>query len=142
MAEVKTGPNDGNVQQFLEQVEHPKRRADGLAMLKIMQEVTGHPAKMWGNSIVGFGSYHYMYASGRTGDWLLTGFSPRKTSLTVYIMSGFDRYEALMAQLGTYKTGKSCLYIKKLEDVDLSILKELIRESTQYMLNKYGPGAI
>ena len=87
-------------------------------MLEMMQELTGEKPEMWGPSIVGFGSYHYKYASGREGDWFLTGFSPRKQSLTLYIMSGFSRYEELMEKLGKYKTGKSCLYIKKLEDVD------------------------
>lgn len=98
-----------------------------------MEEITGEPAKMWGDSIVGFGSYHYKYASGQEGDWMLTAFSPRKQNLTLYIMPGFERYENLMKQLGKYKTGKSCLYIKKLEDVDLEVLKELIDLSVKQM---------
>jgi hypothetical protein len=92
---------------------------------------------MWGPSIVGFGSYHYVYASGREGDWPLTGFSPRKQDLTLYIMAGFDRYEALMAKLGKCRTGKSCLYIKRLADVDLRVLKQLVSESVKYMKRTY-----
>lgn len=92
---------------------------------------------MWGSSIVGFGSYHYQYASGREGDWPIVGFSPRKQNLTLYIMNGFDRYESLLARLGKHKTGKSCLYLNKLEDVDLQLLRELIQESVAYMKNKY-----
>ena len=105
-------------------------------MLRIMEEIVGEPPKMWGGSIIGFGSYHYKYASGREGDWMLTGFSPRKQSLTLYIMSGFSRYDELLSKLGKYKTGKSCLYIKKLEQVDAAVLKELIAASVDYMRNK------
>lgn len=93
---------------------------------------------MWGPSIVGFGEYHYRYESGREGDFLITGFSPRKNALTIYIMPGFARYDALMARLGKFKTGRSCLYINKLDDVDLSVLEELIASSVQYMVGKYG----
>jgi hypothetical protein len=100
-------------------------------ILQMMENITGEKPKMWGDSIVGFGSYHYKYASGREGDWFLTGFSPRKQNLTVYIMSGFKRYDELMARLGRHKTGRSCLYVKKLEDVDLSVLEELIRLSVE-----------
>ncbi len=137
MAELKTQRNDGDVQAFLQSITHEKRREDSLAMLEIMQAITGEPPKMWGNSIVGFGDYHYKYESGREGDFFITGFSPRKQSLTLYIMAGFDRYNDLMARLGQYKTGKSCLYINRLEDVDPDVLKELIRESVQYMIKRY-----
>ena len=89
---------------------------------------------MWGTSIIGFGSYRYKYASGREGEWMLTGFSPRKQNLTLYIMPGFENYETLLANLGKYKTGKSCLYINKLEDVDLSVLEELVRQSVDHMV--------
>jgi hypothetical protein len=92
---------------------------------------------MWGDSIVGFGSYHYKYKSGREGDWFLTGFSPRKQSLTLYIMSGFDEYDALLSQLGKFTTGKSCLYIKDLEDVDPGILRELVRQSAEHVAAAY-----
>ena len=142
MATLKTTPNDADVQSFLEGVEHAKRQEDSWKMLEIMREETGHAPKMWGSSIIGYGSYHFVYASGREGDWMLTGFSPRKTSLTVYIMNGFERYDDLLAQLGKFKTGKSCLYVKQLEDVDEGILRQLIRESCQYLLEKYGPGAV
>jgi hypothetical protein len=106
--------------------------------MKWMEEITGLPPKMWGPSIVGFGTYHYKYDSGREGDMLKIGFSPRKAALTVYIMPGFRRYEELMEMLGKHKTGKSCLYIKKLTDVNESVLKELCQESWAYMNEKYG----
>ena len=99
----------------------------------MMADITGEKPVMWGPSVVGFGSYHYKYASGREGDWMITGFSPRKQALTLYIMPGFDRYDDLMVKLGKYKTGKSCLYINKLEDVDKNILHELIAHSVKYM---------
>ena len=106
---------------------------DSLVVLKMMEEVTGEPAEMWGTSIVGFGSYHYRYASGREGDMMLTGFAPRKQALTLYIMGGHERYEELMAKLGKHRTGSSCVYINKLADVDLDVLRELIAESVAYM---------
>lgn len=137
MAELKTKPNDASVEDFLNSVEHEKRRRDAFEVLKIMQDITGQPPRMWGGSIVGFGSYHYKTSSGQEGDWPITGFSPRKQSLTLYIMPGFDRYEELMTQLGKYKTGKSCLYINKLEDVNQDVLKTLIRESYELMDEKY-----
>ncbi|MBC8329874.1 MAG: DUF1801 domain-containing protein [Planctomycetes bacterium] len=132
MAELKTKQHDGDVEAFLDAVEPEQRRRDSRAVCRIMQEVTGEPPKMWGPSIVGFGSYHYVYASGREGDWMLSGFSPRKQALTLYIMSGFTRYDELMAKLGKYKTGKACLYLKKLEDVDEKVLRELIRLSVAH----------
>jgi len=133
MAELKTKKNDASVERFLNAVDHPKRREDAWRVLEIMKKVTKEEPKMWGPSIVGFGSYHYRYASGQEGDWMLVGFSPRKTALSVYIMSGFDAYDELMSQLGKYKTGKSCLYINKLEDVDLKVLENLIKQSVAYM---------
>ncbi len=138
MAELKTTPNQQSVTQFLDSVEDEQKHADGYALLELMQEVTGEPPRMWGDSIVGFGSYHYRYASGREGDWFLTGFSPRKQNLTLYIMAGFDRYETLLEQLGKHKTGKSCLYIKRLEDVDRQVLRQLVEESVQHMKKTYG----
>jgi len=134
---MKTILNDGNVHEFINKVENEKRKTDSHQVLTLMKEITGEEPKMWGDSIVGFGKYHYKYDSGREGDMCMVGFSPRKTSLTVYIMPGFEKYDDLMQQLGKYKTGKSCLYIKKLEDVDLDILKTLINESFQYMDKKY-----
>lgn len=137
MAENKTKPTAVDVEKFLNSVENDKRREDSLALLKIMKSVTRMQPKMWGPSIVGFGSYHYKYESGREGDFLMTGFSPRKQSLTVYIMTGFKRYDALMKKLGKHTTGQSCLYIKKLEDIDIPTLKELIKESLAHMKKSY-----
>ena len=102
-----------------------------------MRAATGSRARMWGTSIVGFGSYHYKYASGREGYWMLVGFSPRKQNLTLYIMPGFKTFDKLMAKLGKYKTGKSCLYIKKLDDIDESVLRKLVAGSVKYMRSKY-----
>ena len=131
MAELKTKKNKESVTQFLNGIEDEKRRKDAKAVLKMMKEITGEKPSMWGPSIVGFGHYHYKYASGRENDWFKVGFSPRKTALTLYLMTGFNRYQELMAKLGKYKTGKSCLYIKKLEDVDNDVLRELITESME-----------
>ena len=133
MNESKTRPTDVKAEDFLEAVEHPTRKRDGFELLRIMKEVTKKKPVMWGPSIVGFGSYHYKYESGREGDMPLTGFSPRKQSLTVYIMPGFDEYEDLLSRLGKHKVGKSCLYINKLADVDISVLKELIAKSVEKM---------
>lgn len=133
MAENKTKQNDQSVTKFISKVEDPQKRADSQAIIKLMKQVTREEPKMWGGSMVGFGRYHYKYDSGREGDWFITGFSPRKQNLTLYIMPGFDKYESLMEQLGKHKTGKGCLYIKKLEDVDKKVLKELINQSFQYM---------
>ncbi|MEQ8417237.1 MAG: DUF1801 domain-containing protein [Imperialibacter sp.] len=135
--ELKTKVNDVSVEGFLDKVEDEKKRNDAFEVLKLMKEVTGEKPKMWGSSIVGFGTYRYKYASGQEGDWMITGFSPRKTSLTLYIMPGFGRYEELMQKLGKYKTGKSCLYINKLTDVDIDVLKTLVKESVDYMKDKY-----
>ncbi len=133
MATLKTRPNDKSVEAFLQGVDHEKRRQDSFTILELMQEVTGEEPVMWGDSIIGFGSYHYKYASGREADWFLTGFSPRKQSLTLYIMSGFEQYDALLDKLGKFKTGKSCLYVNKLEDVDPETLRELVRQSVEHM---------
>lgn len=133
MAELKTQPNDDSVVEFLNNVNDETKRRDCFAILELMQRVTGAEPRMWGSSIVGFGQYHYTYASGREGDWFLTGFAPRKQNLTLYIMAGFDRYTELMARLGKHSTGKSCLYVKKLADIDLDVLAELIEESVRHM---------
>ena len=134
MAELKTKPTDHSVEAFLNSVADDQKRQDSFTILNLMAEVTGDEPQMWGDSIVGFGRYHYKYASGREGDWFLTGFSPRKQSLTLYIMAGFDDYDNLMAQLGKYKTGKSCLYIKKLKDIDQAVLRELVKQSVEHMV--------
>ncbi|MDA0684602.1 MAG: DUF1801 domain-containing protein [Bacteroidetes bacterium] len=138
MATPKTVPHDASVVDFLNAVENPERKADAMKALDIMMEVTGEKPKMWGPSIVGFGSYHYVYASGREGDWPLTGFSPRKQALTLYIMAGFGHYDELMSRLGKHKTGKSCLYVKRLSDIDESVLRELIAASVDHMKSTYG----
>jgi hypothetical protein len=134
MAEVKTKPTQQSVVEFLNHVTDEVKRQDCFAILEMMKEVTQAEPVMWGDAIVGFGNYHYHYASGREGDMPLTGFSPRKQNLTVYITSGFDQYGALMQKLGKHTTGKSCLYIKRLQDIDLPTLKELVRQSVEYMI--------
>ncbi|MBA3533248.1 MAG: DUF1801 domain-containing protein [Ardenticatenales bacterium] len=126
MAEIKTKPTDDSVMAFLDTVEGEHRRQEGLMILDLMREITGVEPKMWGSSIVGFGEYHYVYASGREGDWFLTGFSPRKQNLTLYAQGGFAHHGALLEKLGKHKMGKGCLYIKKLEDIDLPTLRTLI----------------
>lgn len=133
MSELKTQKNDGDVEAFLHSVENKRRREDSFVILDLMREVTGEPGALWGTSIVGFGSYHYKYASGREGDWFVTGFSPRKQNMTLYIMPGFEQYNDLLSKLGKHKTGKSCLYINKLDDVDLDVLRELVAQSADYM---------
>ena len=130
---MKTVKNDSPVLDFLNNVEHNKRREDGLKILELMTEVTGEKPAMWGDSIVGFGSYTYKYKSGREGEWMYVGFSPRKQNLTLYIMDGFDSYDELLGKLGKHKTGKSCLYINKLEDVDEDVLRKLIAKSVDHM---------
>ncbi len=132
MAQNKTTPTDNSVQAFLQTVDE-KRRADCEALLALMEEETGEPPVLWGDSMIGFGSYHYRYASGREGDWFLVGFAPRKQNLTLYIMAGFEQYEALMARLGKHTTGKSCLYIKRLADIDQAVLRELVSQSVAHM---------
>jgi len=133
MTTLKTRPSDQDASAFLAKIEDPQKRADSQAILEMMQRVTGQPAVMWGDSIVGFGRYHYKYASGREGDWFVTGFSPRVQNLTLYIMAGFEAYDSLLAKLGKHKTGKSCLYIKRLSEIDLETLEALIRASVEHM---------
>ena len=137
MAELKTKQNTANVTTFLGAVVDRQQRADAKKISAMMRTATGSRAKMWGTSIVGFGSYHYKYASGQEGDWPMVGFSPRKHSLSLYIMPGFGQFEKLMAKLGKYRTGKSCLYIKRLADVDEAVLKKLIGGSVKHMRQKY-----
>ena len=136
-ANNKTRPTDDCVEDFLNSVEHAGRREDSFEMLEIMTRLSGQQPVLWG-SIVGFGQYHYKYDSGREGDMFLTGFSPRKTALTAYIMGGFTAYDDLMSRLGKYKIGKSCLYITRLSNVDRSVLEDLIGQSLTYMRDKYG----
>ena len=133
MSEVKTKPNKAKVEDYLNGVENDTKREDSFAILELMKQVTGVEPIMWGDSIVGFGTYKYKYASGKEGEWMVTGFSPRKQNLTLYIMSGFDEYDGLLEKLGKHTTGKSCLYIKKLEDVDQDVLRELVGKSVDHM---------
>ena len=131
MAELKTKVNTASVEKFLDAVPDEQARKDCYEILKIMKQVTKEEPKMWGASIVGFGSYHYKGASGREGDWMLTGFSPRKQNLTLYLMHGFDVHKDLLKKLGKHKTSMGCLYIKKLADVDKKVLKELVAASVK-----------
>jgi uncharacterized protein YdhG (YjbR/CyaY superfamily) len=137
MAENKTQPTKASVASFIAAIEDKERRAEVRKVAAMMRKATGKKAQMWGPSIVGYGTYHYKYASGREGDFMITGFSPRKQALTVYILPGFENFEALMSKLGKYKTGKSCLYIKRLSDVDENVLERLISESVKYMRKHY-----
>ena len=129
MAELKTKRKTASVEKFLNSVADEQRRKDCFQLLEIMKAATKAEPAMWGTSIVGFGRYQYAYKSGRELEWFLVGFSPRKQDLTLYIMPGLERYPSLMKKLGKHKTGKSCLYIKKLEDVDLATLEQLIKQS-------------
>ena len=136
MSELKTQRNKGSVTGFLESVKNKKHREDSYVILEIMKKITGEEPEMWGTSIIGFGTYHYKYKSGREGDWFLCGFSPRVQSLTLYIMTGFSKYDELLSRIGKYKTGKACLYINKIEDIDLKILKQLIKESVDFLKSR------
>ena len=133
MSTLKTQKTEASVEKFLNSVNEEKKRKDSFTILEIMKEITGEEPAMWGPSIIGFGSYHYKYKSGREGDWFLTGFSPRKRSLTLYLHSGFDQHKSLLESLGKHKTGKGCLYINKLDDVDKGVLKELIVKSVNHL---------
>ncbi|HYH95537.1 DUF1801 domain-containing protein [Hyalangium sp.] len=133
MAELKTKKTETSVEDFLAGITPEKKRKDAIAISDLMKKVTKSEPKMWGTSIVGFGNHHYKYESGREGDWFLVGFSPRKANLTLYIMPGFSNYDALLAKLGKYKTGKSCLYIHTLDDIDVPTLRELIKSSVAEM---------
>ncbi|MDH3549324.1 MAG: DUF1801 domain-containing protein [Gammaproteobacteria bacterium] len=137
MAENKTQATGASVAAFINSIDDKQQRADARKVAAMMRKATGKRAKMWGPSIVGYGAYHYKYASGREGDFLMTGFSPRKQALTVYVIPGFTPFEALMNKLGKYKTGKSCLYIKRLSDVDEKILEQLIDRSVKHMREHY-----
>ncbi|MEX2570895.1 MAG: DUF1801 domain-containing protein [Gemmatimonadota bacterium] len=137
MSDLKTKPDDASVQGFLDSAAEGERRQDCQRLIESMRAATGAEPKLWGGSMVGFGSYHYRYESGREGDFFVTGFAPRKRSLTLYIMSGFDRYDLLMSKLGKYSTGKSCLYVKRLADIDFGVLEALIAASVEHMRQNY-----
>jgi len=131
MAELKTKLNNASVDEFITSIKDEQKRADCFQIAEIMKRVTKAEPKMWGTSIIGFGNYHYKYKSGREGDWFITGFSPRKQNLTLYVMGGFRGHEDLLKKLGRHSLGEGCLYIKKLEDVDTKVLKELVTKSVK-----------
>lgn len=138
MSDLKTKPNKLSVRNFIEDNTDGQKKIDSFKLLEIFNEVTNEEPRMWGSSIIGYGTYHYVYKSGREGDWMLTGFSPRKAKFSIYIMSGFEKFEALLAKLGKFKTGKGCLYVNKLSDIDLEVLKELISKSIIELKEMYG----
>ena len=137
MSSLKTQLNDASVEDFLASVGNARRRQDSADVLELMQDVTGETPRMWGDSIVGFGSYHYRYKSGREGDWPRIGFSPRKQYLAIYIMPGFGDYQDLLTRLGKHRTSVSCLYINKLADVGRDVLREIIAAAYQEMARRY-----
>ena len=137
MAENKTKETKASVERFINSIKHENIRADCNAIVKIMKSATKEEPKMWGTSMVGFGTYHYKYESGREGDMCLAGFSPRKQNLTIYLMPGFEVQQSLLKKLGKYKTSKVCLYIKSLNDIDVKVLKEMISQSVKEMKKLY-----
>jgi hypothetical protein len=137
MAENKTKATRASVTEFINSIDDKQMRADARKVAAMMRKATGKRARMWGASMVGYGTYHYRYESGREGDFMITGFSPRKRALAVYITPGFAPFKRLMAKLGKYKTGKSCLYINRLADVDEDVLERLIDDSVEHMRKKY-----
>lgn len=137
MSENKTQATDASVIKFLTAVTPEQKRQDAFALLEMMERLSGYKAKMWGASIVGFGEYHYKYDSGREGDFMRIGFSPRKANLSLYIIAGFKNHQGLLAQLGKHKTGKSCLYVNHLKDINLKVLEQLIVQEIKFMAKKY-----
>ena len=136
MGELKTKKNNASVDEFLNGIENEKRREDAKIVLDLMKKVTNATPSMWGPSIIGLGNFHYKTANGKEQNWFLTGLSPRKQSLTLYIMTGFSHYDQILGRLGKFKTGKSCLYINKIEDVDLSVLEELLIASVEFLKSR------
>lgn len=137
MASDTTQPTDVDPIEFVAAVEHPTRRADAEALLDLMERVTGWQPRMWGPTIVGYGRYHYRYESGREGDLMVTGFSPRKANLVLYVLPGYDELGDVLAELGKHRIGKSCLYVNKLADVDVSVLEHIIRRGVESMRERY-----
>ncbi|MEP1097420.1 MAG: DUF1801 domain-containing protein [Cyclobacteriaceae bacterium] len=138
MAELKTKPNDASVEQFIDSIESEVKRDDCRELLNLLSRITGEKPKMWGASIVGFGEYHYKYKSGREGDWFLSGFSPRKQNLTIYMMGGYGNgAEQLLAQIGKHKRSVGCLYVKKLADIDIELLEKLLIMSVNKLKSTY-----
>ncbi|WP_223786887.1 DUF1801 domain-containing protein [Marinicella meishanensis] len=141
MSTNKTQPTDASVVKFLTGVTPEQKRQDAFTLLEMMERLSGYQAQMWGPSIVGFGQYHYRYDSGREGDFMRIGFSPRKANISLYIIAGFEQHQELLDQLGKHKTGKSCLYVNKLSDIKLRVLEQLITEELAFMAKKYPEGA-
>lgn len=137
MSGNKTRPTDQSVEAFIDSLDDQQKIADSYSLIDLMKEVTGCEPKMWGPSIIGFDQYHYKYESAREGDFLKVGFSPRKREFSIYIMSGFKKHEELMKKLGKHRTGKSCLYVKRLEDINLDVLRDLVQESVRLVNEKY-----
>lgn len=142
MYELKTKENDNSVIEFIENVEHPKKREDAYRLLDIFTETSSYPAKMWGPSIIGFGSYHYVYESGHEGDAPLVGFSPRKAKISLYFASGDPVRDELLKDFGKHTTGKACVYINKVDDIDVHVLEKLIQQSIQYLQELYPEEAL
>ncbi len=135
MSELKTKPTDRDVTEFLNEIPEEEKRRDCFALADLMQRVTGEKPEMWGEGMIGFGRYAYRYASGQTGEWSKTGFAPRKQNITIYIMAYLENFPEIMQRLGKFKTGKSCIYIKRLSDIDISVLEELIRQSLKSLMS-------
>lgn len=135
--ELKTKETDNSVIEFIETVESPKKREDAYRLLEIFTETTGYEGKMWGPSIIGFGSYHYKYPTGHEGDFMLVGFSPRKAKISLYFATGDSKREELLERFGKHTTGKACVYINKVADIDVEVLKELIRQSVAFLQDMY-----
>ncbi|MHA7878929.1 MAG: DUF1801 domain-containing protein [Saccharospirillum sp.] len=137
MADNKTQPTDASIEDYLAAIEDPKRRQDCATLVSIMSEITGEPPVLWGSSMVGFGTYHYRYESGREGDFMVSGFASRARDISIYLMASNDDQPTLLAKLGKHKMGRACLYIKRLSDIDLSVLRELITQSVNEMHRRY-----
>jgi len=137
MSENKTRPTTQTAADFIAAVDHPTRRADAVVMDAMFQDITGWKPRMWGPSMVGYGSYHYTYDSGRSGDFLATGFSPRKANMSIYIMPGYADFSDILARLGKHKIGKSCLYVNKLADIDMNVLQDLVRAGLEDLSSKW-----
>ncbi|GAB5536044.1 MAG: hypothetical protein Rubg2KO_22930 [Rubricoccaceae bacterium] len=133
MSDLKTAPTPDSVSDFIESIADPRRQREARQLVALLSDASGEPPVMWGKDIVGFGSYHYRYASGREGDWMVTGFSPRKTKLSIYLMDGVERHADELAKMGPYTNGVSCLYLKSLDGVDEEVLSDVVRASVAYV---------
>ncbi|ALS79273.1 DUF1801 domain-containing protein [Planococcus kocurii] len=139
MYEQKTKETDADVIEFIESVDHPKKRQDAYKLLELFEKASGHSAKMWGPSIIGFGSYHYVYKTGHEGDAPLVGFSPRKAKISLYFATGDENRGPLLEKFGKHTSGKACIYINKTEDIDLDVLQQLIQQSISFLQSLYPP---